>query len=131
MNRRPRIVYTDSQKSLMWNRWQKAESMHGIARLFDRHHPSIRRILTENGDIRPRQRKRSYLALTLAEREVISRGLAIQLSMREIASQFGRSPSTVTREIQRNGGYASYRASAADQAAWQLALRPKTCKLAG
>lgn len=131
MNRRPRIVYTDSQKALMWNRWQKGESMHDIARLFDRHHPSIRRILTENGGIRPRQRKRSSLALTLAEREVISRGLAIQLSMREIASQLGRSPSTVSREIERNGGYASYRASAADQAAWQRALRPKTCKLAG
>lgn len=131
MNRRPRIVYTDSQKALMWDRWQKGESMHDIARLFDRHHPSIRRILTENGGIRPRQKKRSSLALTLAEREVISRGLAIQLSMREIASQLGCSPSTVSREIQRNGGYASYRASAADEVAWQRALRPKTCKLAG
>ena len=131
MKRRPRIVYTDSQKALMWDRWQKGESMHDIARLFDRHHPSIRRILTENAGIRPRHRKRSSLALTLAEREVISRGLAIQLSMREIASQLGRSPSTVSREIQRNGGYASYRASAADEAAWQRALRPKICKLAG
>ena len=114
MKRRPRIVYTDSQKALMWDRWQKGESMHDIARLFDRHHPSIRRILTENGGIRPVQRKRSSLALTLAEREVISRGLAIQLSMREIAFQLGRSPSTVSREIQRNGGYASYRASSAE-----------------
>ena len=131
MKRRPRIVYTDSQKALMWDRWQKGESMHDIARLFDRHHPSIRRILTENGGIRPRQRKRSSLALTLAEREVISRGLALQLSMREIASHLDRSPSTVSREIQRNGGYASYRASAADEAAWQRALRPKICKLAG
>ena len=130
MKRRPRIVYTDSQKALMWDRWQKGETMHDIASLFDRHHPSIRRILTENGGIRPRQRKRSPFALTLAEREVISRGLAIQLSMREIASQLGRSPSTVSREIQRNGGYASYRASSAEDAAWQRALRPKACKLA-
>ena len=104
MKRRPRIVYTDSQKSLLWDRWQKGDSMTEIARLFDRKHPSIRRILTENGGIRPRQRKRSSLALTLAEREVISRGLAVQLSMREIASQLGRSPSTVSREVQRNGG---------------------------
>ena len=130
MKRRPRIVYTDSQKALMWDRWQKGETMHDIASLFDRHHPSIRRILTENCGIRPRQRKRSPFALTLAEREVISRGLAIQLSMREIASQLGRSPSTVSREIQRNGGYASYRASSAEDAAWQRALRPKACKLA-
>ena len=72
MKRIPRIVYTDSQKALMWDRWQKGETMHDIASLFDRHHPSIRRILTENGGIQPRQRKRSSLALTLAEREVIS-----------------------------------------------------------
>jgi len=102
----------------MWDRWQKGASMHDIARLFDRSHSSIQRILTENGGIRPRQRKRSPLALTLAEREIISRGLATQLSMREIASQLGRSPSTVSREIERNGGYASYRASSAEDAAW-------------
>lgn len=131
MKRRPRIHYTDSQKALMWDRWQKGASMHDIARLFDRSHSSIQRILTENGGIRPRQRKRSPLALTLAEREIISRGLATQLSMREIASQLGRSPSTVSREIERNGGYASYRASSAEDAAWRRALRPKACKLAG
>ena len=131
MKRRPQIRYTDVQKALMWERWQKGESLHNIARLFDRYHSSIRRILTENGGIRPRPRKRSPLALTLEEREAISRGLARQLSIRSIASQVGRSPSTVSREIQRNGGYASYRASAADEAAWQRTLRPKTCKLAG
>lgn len=130
MKRRTRIIYTDAQKALMWERWQNGESMHDIARMFDRYHSSIQRILTENGGIRPRERKRSSFALTLAEREVISRGLARQLSMRAIASQIGRSPSTVSREIQRNGGNASYRASAADKAAWQRAVRPKTCKLA-
>ena len=130
MKRRPQIRYTDAQKALMWERWQKGESLHDIARLFDRYHSSIRRILTENGGIRPRPRKRSTLALTLEEREVISRGLARRMSMRSIASQVGRSPSTVSREIERNGGYASYRASAADKAAWQRALRPKACKLA-
>jgi IS30 family transposase len=130
MKRRTRIIYTDAQKALMWERWQNGESMHDIARMFDRYHSSIQRILTENGGIRPRERKRSSFALTLAEREVISRGLARQLSMRAIASQIGRSPSTVSREIQRNGGNASYRASAADKAAWQRAVRPKTCKRA-
>ena len=117
MKRRTRIIYTDAQKALMWERWQNGESMHDIARMFDRYHSSIQRLLTENGGIRPRERKRSSFALTLAEPEVISRGLARQLSMRAIASQIGRSPSTVSREIQRNGGYASYRASAADKAA--------------
>ncbi len=130
MTRRTRVVYTDAQKAEMWDRWQNGESMHEIARSFDRYHSSIQRILTINGGIRPRQRKRSPLALTLAEREVISRGLAQQLSLRAIAAQLGRSPSTVSREIQRNGGYAAYRASKAEKAAWQRALRPKPCKLA-
>lgn len=130
MKQRPRIYYTESQKALMWDRWQKGESMNDIAKLFDRHHSSVQRILTENGGIRPRVRNRSSLALTLAEREAISRGLASQQSIRAIATQLGRSPSTVSREIQRNGGYASYRASSAEDAAWQRALRPKVCKLA-
>jgi IS30 family transposase len=130
MTRRTRVVYTDAQKAEMWNRWQNGESMHEIARSFDRYHSSIQRILTRNGGIRPRERKRSPLALTLAEREVISRGLAQQQSLRAIAAQLGRSPSTVSREIQRNGGYAAYRASKAEKAAWERALRPKPCKLA-
>ncbi len=130
MKRRTRIYYTQTQKTLMWDRWQRGDTMHDIARLFDRGHSSVQRILTENGGIRPRERKRSSQGLTLAEREVISRGLASQLSMRTIATQLGRSPSTVSREIHRNGGYASYRASLAEEAAWQRALRPKVCKLA-
>ncbi len=131
MKQKPRIYYTNAQKTLMWDRWQSGDSMHDIARLFDRGHSSVQRILTENGGIRPRERKRSSLALTRQEREVISRGLAMQLSMRTIAAQLGRSPSTISREIHRNGGYASYRASSAEDAAWQRALRPKVCKLAG
>ncbi|MFT4874946.1 MAG: IS30 family transposase [Congregibacter sp.] len=59
MKRRTRIIYTDAQKALMWNRWQQGDSMHDIGRLFDRFHASVRRILTENGGIRPRERKRS------------------------------------------------------------------------
>ncbi len=130
MKYRTRTFYTDSQKALMWDRWQKGDSMKDIGSLFDRGHTTVQRILTEDGGIRPRERKRSPLALTLAEREVISRGLASQLSMRAIAAQLDRSPSTVSREIQRNGGYASYRASSAEDAAWQRTLRPKACKLA-
>ena len=76
MKRRTRIVYTDAEKADMWNRWKSGESMHDIARSFDRYHGSVRGILTANGGIRSGQRKRSPLALTLAEREVISRGLA-------------------------------------------------------
>ncbi len=131
MKQRARIYYTETDKALMWDRWQKGESMHDIARLFDRGHSSVQRIFSEHGGIRPPDRKRSPLALTLSERETISRGLAQKLSMSAIAAQLGRAPSTVSREIKRNGGYASYRASAAEEAAWQRALRPKACKLAG
>jgi len=131
MKQRPRIYYTEEQKALMWDRWQRGDSLQAIAGLFDRNHGSIAGILVRTGGIRPPLRKRSRLALTLAEREEISRGLAKQLSMRAIATQLGRSPSTVSREVQRNGGYACYRASSAEQAAWQRALRPKACKLAG
>lgn len=115
----------------MWDRWQKGDSLHDIARLFDRGHSSISRILGETGGIRPPTRKRSARSLTLEERETISRGLAKQQSLREIAQQLGRSPSTVSREVTRNGGYGGYRASSADEAAWQRGLRPKRCKLAG
>jgi IS30 family transposase len=131
MKYRTRIYYSEEQKSLMWDRWQKGESLHSIARLFDRSHGSIAGILSRTGGIRPPQRKRSCLALSLSEREDISRSLATGSSMRMIATQLGRSPSTISREINRNGGYDHYRAAEAEQAAWDRALRPKLCKLAG
>lgn len=131
MKQRPRIYYTEEQKALMWDRWEQGESLNAIARLFDRHHPSIQRILAETGGIRPVPRRRSQLALTLAEREEISRGAVAGRTIRSIAETLGRAPSTVSREIRRNGGCQRYRASQADQAAWDRAKRPKTCKLAG
>jgi IS30 family transposase len=129
MKRRPRIYYTESQKALMWERWHKGESLQQIAQLFDWNHSSIERILAETGGMRPAQRRRSRLALTLAEREEISRSVAAGQSIRSIATLLGRAPSTVSRELKRNGGQECYRASRADQAAWDRANRPKTCKL--
>ncbi len=130
MKQRPRIYYSDSQKALMWDRWQKGESLQQIAQLFDRNHSSIQRILAESGGIRPAPRRRSRLALTLAEREEISRAVVAGHSMRSIANGLGRAPSTISREIKRNGDQEGYRANQADQAAWDRAHRPKTCKLA-
>ena len=130
MKRRTRIRYTDSDKALMWDRWRKGESLHQIARLFDRHHTSVRGILAETGGIRPAARHRSARALSLTEREDISRGLVAGHSIHLIASMLGRAPSTISREIARNGGADLYRASQADQAAWDRAHRPKACKLA-
>ena len=130
MKQRPRIYYSDAQKALMWERWKEGWTLHQIAQLFDRGHTSIHGILAESGGIQPPQRRRSQLALTLAEREEISRGLVAGHSIRSIAARLGRAPSTVSREIKRNGGQASYRASQADSAAWDRAHRPKRCKLA-
>ena len=113
----------------MWDRWQKGDSLHAIARLFDRGHSSVQGILGETGGIRPPQRSRSSLTLALPEREEISRGIVAGHSMRSIAESLGRAPSTVSREIGRNGGPRRYRASQADQAAWDRARRPKRCKL--
>jgi IS30 family transposase len=129
MKQRPRIYYSESQKALMWERWQKGESLHTIAQLFDRGHSSIQRILAETGGICPATRRRSRLALSLSEREEISRGVVAGRSLRSIAASLGRSPSTVSREIRRNGGHRRYRAGKADQAAWDRARRPKSCRL--
>jgi IS30 family transposase len=130
MKYRTRIYYTEEQKALMWDRWQKGESLESIAQLFDRHHSSVQRILAETGGIRPAPRRRSSRSLTLAEREEISRGLAGCQTLRAIAAQLGRAPSTISREVKRNGGLNHYRASEADKTAWDRARRPKTCKLA-
>ena len=129
MKQRPRIYYTESQRSLMWDRWQKGESLQQIAQLFDRHHSAVQGILAKSGGIRPTQRRRSRLALTLAEREEISRAVVAGQSMRAIATSLGRAPSTISREIKRNGDRETYRANHADQAAWDRTCRPKTCKL--
>jgi IS30 family transposase len=125
-----RIYYTDEQKKKMWDRWQKGESMNAIGRLYDRSHSSIQGILSKMGGLPPAPRKRSRLSLTLAEREEISRGVVAGHSLRSIAASLGRAPSTISREISRNGGCRDYRASEADLAAWDRAHRPKRCKLA-
>jgi IS30 family transposase len=130
MKYRTRIYYSESQKALMWDRWQKGDTLHQIAKLFDRYHTSVRGILAETGGIRPAPRRRSRLALTLAEREEISRAVVAGHSIRSIAASLGRAPSTISRELNRNGSEECYRASQADQAAWDRARRPKSCKLA-
>ena len=129
MKQRPRIYYTESDKSLMWDRWQKGDSLNSIARLFGRHHSAIQGILARTGGIRPPEKRRSQRSLTLSEREEISRGVFAGQSLRSIAISLGRAPSTVSREVNRNGGRRRYRASKAEQSAWDRAHRPKTCKL--
>ena len=129
MKQRPRIYYTQEQKSLMWDRWQAGDSTYEIAKLFDRGHSSIQGVLAETGGVRPRARRRSPRSLSWSEREDISRGIVAGRSIRSIAASLRRAPSTVSREIRRNGGRRRYRANKADEAAWRRAKRPKPCKL--
>jgi len=118
------------EKRDIWSRWRAGQSLHEIGRTFDKPHSSIRCLLLPRGGIPPAARRRSRLALTLSEREDISRGIASGVSSREIARLLDRSASTVSREITRHGERAAYRANAADRQAWVSALRPKRCLLA-
>ena len=131
MKYRRRIFFTDKQKSEIWDRWQRGESMSSIGRGFDRASSSIYPLLARTGGIRPPDRIRSRLALSLPEREEISRGLTAKLSVRSIARSLKRSASTVSREVRRNGGIKDYRAAPSDVAAWDRSHSPKLCKLAG
>jgi IS30 family transposase len=130
MSRRRRRIFTAAQREEIWDRYQRGESLTGIGRVFGRPSSSIYNHLSPHGGIRPAPRCRSRLALTLAEREEISRGIVAQRSVRAMARSLGRSASTVSREIRRNGGYDVYRAALADEQAWVRAHRPKRCKLA-
>jgi len=131
MLRRKRRWYTSVEKSEMWDRWQRGESLNAIARAFETSHSAITKNFARFGGFRPPDRQRSRLALTLSQREEISRGIVGGLSLRTIARQLDRAPSTISREINRNGGLKRYRANHADEAAWDRAHRPKPCKLTG
>jgi len=122
--------FTAAEKTELWDRWQRGESLKAIGRAFGKPSSSIYFQLAPHGGIRPAPRRRSRLALTLSEREEISRGIAAAQSARSMARLLGRSPSTVSRELSRNGGYDRYRAALADETAWGRARRPKRCKLA-
>ena len=130
MERRYRRGFSTAEKTELWDRWQRGESLRSIGRVFGKPSSSIYFQLAPYGGIRPAPRRRSRLALTLSEREEISRGIAARRSIRSMASLLGRSPSTVSREVCRNGGYDRYRAAVADEQAWVRARRPKRCKLA-
>src|SRR5476651_783059 len=130
ISQRFRRGFTAAEKTELWDRWQRGESLKAIGRTFGKPSSSIYCQLAPHGGIRPAPRRRSRLALTASEREEISRGIARHQSARSMARLLGRSPSTVSRELSRNGGYDGYRATLADEKAWGRARRPKRCKLA-
>src|SRR5258708_4962145 len=125
MDQRYHRGFTAAEKTELWDRWQRGESLKAIGRAFGKPSSSIYFQMAPHGGIRPPVRQRSRLALTLAEREEISRGITAHQSARSMARLLGRSPSTVSREISRNGGYDRYRAALADERAWVRTRRPK------
>jgi len=130
MARLGRPGLSDIQKEELWRRWHNGESLSDIGRALGKHPASVFGVLRLYGGFMPLKRSRSERALTLAEREEISRGISSGQSMREIARNLGRSPSTISREIGRNGGLLKYRAHFADDSAWERGCRPKLCCLA-
>lgn len=119
-----------TEREHIWARWVAGDSMRSIGRLLARDAQTIHLLLTQRGGMAPPPRRRAARALGLAEREEISRGLCQGRSLRHIARDLGRAPSSISREVERNGGRNRYRAAHADQRAWAQALRPKTCLLA-
>src|ERR1700731_4482993 len=99
MKQRRRIYYSAVQRSEIWNRWQAGESMSSTGRRFDRESSSVFSVISPTGGIRPPDRHRAKQALTLSEREEISRWLSMRRSLRSIARHLGRSASTVSREV--------------------------------
>jgi hypothetical protein len=126
MKYRRRIYYSAEQRAEIWDPsqrckhrlpgsgWQCGESMSSIGCVFDRQSSAVFSVISPTGGIRPPDRKRSSRALSLSEREEISRGLSIKHSLCAIARQLGRAASTISREVWRNGGLAGYRAAASD-----------------
>jgi len=126
---RKRREYSLAERRELWDRWKAGESTSEIARALDRAPGTIHGELVKHGGVAPRVRCRRKSALTVVEREEISRGVAAGWSVRQIARKLGRSPSTVSRELSRNGGRARYRAHEAETRFWKKAKRPQVSKL--
>ena len=126
--RGPRL--TAAEKAEVWRRWRRGETLKAIGRALSRAGKVVRYEVVRTGGIPPPGRQRARQALTLTEREAISRGLACGASLRQISRGVGRAASTVSREVRRHGGRRRYRATLADDQAWARGRRPKRCRLA-
>lgn len=122
--------WTSERKEELWELWKAGHCPMDIARALKKGSGSIHMVLRRRGGIAPPHRSRSRWALSLPEREEISRGIAAGESVRAIATRLRRAASTVSREVNRNGGRQDYRAAYADERAWERSLRPKVCLLA-
>lgn len=128
--RKIRVPFSQAERAVVWQRWSEGALYPDIGKELGRSAPAVAYVIMRHGGIAPSNRHRAARALSLAEREEISRGLITQDSLRSIARRLGRAPSSISREIHRHGGALTYRAAAADSEAWDLARRPKECRLA-
>lgn len=113
----------------LWTLWKGGQTFEGIGQTLGRPPGSVNVVITRSGGVTPQARQRSVRTLSLAEREEISRQLVGGASVRAMARQLRRAPSTISREIRRHGGRRQYRAAAADARAWDQARRPKVRRL--
>lgn len=130
MARGGRPGFSANERKELWKRRREGQTIAAIAASLSRDPRNVSRFIAKHGGIPPQERTRASRALTLSDRELISRGLATGQSLRAIAQSLGRPPSTISREVSRHGGRHAYRAVSADERAWELAKRPKRCRLA-
>ena len=130
MARTGRPGLSAEQRRELWTRWKDGQSLSDVGRALGKHAASVFGVLAAKGGIAPAIKTWSRLSLTAEEREEISRDLVAGCSLSRIAAKLGRAPSTISREVGRNGGRTCYRATGADEPAWAQAARPKPCLLA-
>lgn len=130
MRHGPRPRFTPAERAELWRRFRAGESAAAIARALGRTAQGVGDVIGRHGGVAPRPRRRAPQTLQTTDREEISRGLAAGWSLRQIARQVQRAPSSVSREVARHGGRQRYRAASADRRAWTWARRPKPCRLA-
>ncbi len=128
--RRRRVPFSEAERAIVWQRWSEGALYPDIGRELGRSAPAVTFLIVRDGGIVPAKRFRASRVLSVKEREEISRGVVGGESLRSIAERLGRAPSSISREIHRHGGALTYRAAAADSEAWDLARRPKKCRLA-
>ena len=130
MRRVQNLPLSAAEKVELWTRWRRGELPADIGRALHRRLLTVLRVVRAEGGKPPAPRRRSRVALTVAEREEISRGLANGGTVRGIGRALHRAASTISREVRRHGGRECYRASVADAGAWARSRRPKRCRLA-
>jgi IS30 family transposase len=106
--------FSEAERQTIWDMREAGVPVKRIAKHLGRQNASLRKFIADAGGRRPTARQRSELRLFLEEREEISRGLAAGASIRAIAVTLGRSPSTVCREVNANGGRKKDRALVAE-----------------